>query len=135
MALTYNLERVHNYKECLEDGFAWTLTDAIIWASFAVDIGEITKKNYKEFHTRTSMWEETAGPFILLEQSEYRITEQDVKRYIGITTNVRTRADGFFDKKIGKLIRERAERSTRVNNDDMFEEEEDNHENANALGS
>ena len=135
MALRYELGKIHNWEECLEKNSPLPLTTAIIWASMAIDMGKITKENYKEFYTRTAMWERVFGPFLMMPQGERRITQQEIERYIGLVTNVRERSSLQFNKKIGSLVREQAQLTAGVYDDHMFEEVEDDHEDTNAMGA
>lgn len=72
------------------------LTDALIWATMAVDIGEITEKNAEEFHWRVKELEETYNqPFLRYlddngEVQKRPITLEEVRAHIGLSTNVMT---------------------------------------------
>ena len=79
-------------------------TDALIWASMSVDMGEITKKNYQKFAERLNLIQNLDGPFMVTHTPHgtigRRITEEDVKNNIGLSTNVYTETDAKFRKKL-----------------------------------
>jgi hypothetical protein len=62
-------------------------TNGIIWTMMGLGMGEITKDNWKEFATRLKMWQDVIGP-VLCGRKDNRITTADVKRNIGLWTNV-----------------------------------------------
>jgi hypothetical protein len=50
MSLNWNIEKIH--ERLIVDGKMDSVTEALIWATMAVDIGDITEKNWKEFYFR-----------------------------------------------------------------------------------
>ena len=69
------------------------VTNAIIWATIAVGIGEITEKNAREFYTRLHAWELSLGAYLTMadddgKRRDYLITPEDIRAHIGLRTNV-----------------------------------------------
>ena len=126
MALHWNMEKVrerallHNTPdkkgedppfpkgsyEDLEGDRQWGVSNTLIWATIGVDMGSITEKNYEEFYRRLVMLGTVYG-------SKYEITLADVKRRIGLSTNVSTITATAFDNKMKKLLKDDAERQLR----------------------
>ena len=92
------------------------VTQAIIFATISVDIGEITSANAVEFFTRIHAVQTVLGP--LLRQSstvddetvwiDKPITFEDIQNHIGLTTNVRYRSWFLFWKRLGLCMKDRA---------------------------
>lgn len=98
MPLNWNIENCTNWKE-LGMRRQWPTTDALIWATMAIGIGEITEQNYEEFYRRLHTIEETAGTFLNHEGKPSFITLAEVKRRIGLRTNAGLITKKTFDKK------------------------------------
>lgn len=80
------------------------VTTAIIWATMAVGLGEITEKNFEEFYRRLHLWEHSVQSFLSWGQDkDYAnryITYDEVKAHIGLRTNVSKESDSVFFKKL-----------------------------------
>lgn len=112
MALNWNISKVENHEE-LTGSPEWALTDALIWATLAVGIGSITAKNYKEFYGRLHLLELIHGTFRVRDGKPYYITIDDVKRRIGLETNVGTiPRSTFLKQKVGRYFKEITESGT-----------------------
>lgn len=85
----------------------WEITDAIIWATMAVDIGEIKESNYEEFYARLKMVEKVYGG------RPYQITLADLKRRIGLGTNVITTTPAAFANRMKKTLVDDAHRKAK----------------------
>ena len=92
MSLDWNAEGVKDH-----DKLNHKITEGLVWATMAVDIGRITETNTKEFYKRLKMW----GVAI---QSDMGIKYSDVVDHIGLYTNVSKTTDNQFRKKIAKVI-------------------------------
>ena len=132
MALHWNMEKVkdtallHNTApdkdsepkfpkgspEDIEGDRQWAITNQIIWATIGVDIGSITEKNYEEFYARLKIFDRMTGAG---KHSKFQITLADVKRRIGLSTNVANTSRASFIKK----MRTRMEQD--INNHVAFE--------------
>lgn len=93
MALTYDLTKIRDCGALLDKpGKCFPITEALIWATMAVGIGEITEKTADDFYDRLSIYERLFGP--LLRQYDPKgapksfIKREDVLRHIGLKTNV-----------------------------------------------
>lgn len=111
MALSWNISDV---KDCdskcwIQDGGSTRLnpvTEALIWLTLVVDIGEITGKNYAEFFERCHMWESVVGQLL----PGRPLTLADAYDHIGLSTNVSNRSKSVFNKRIISVLRDHAHR-------------------------
>lgn len=83
MSLNWDVSKVKDWKD-LDP----TLRDTIIWATLVVDLGEITEKNWEEFYIRVHVWEGFLGAFLVGPDGPVPIKPDQVKRMIGMNTNV-----------------------------------------------
>jgi len=115
MALNWNLEDVENYKELFtkedEQGYSKMISiyERVLMSTIYVGIRSITEKNWKKFYNRVYMLESVGGAgyystLKLLDGTEklqpIYITEDDVKRMIGLRTNASELSKTQFLKKL-----------------------------------
>lgn len=112
MSLDWNISKCENWEE-LKDEEHWPVTNALIWATMQVDLGEISEKNLDEFFTRLKMAEEVYGPLLFTwekdQPKESLLTYGAVKRRIGLYTNVSNKTPNQFNKRIAEVLRRHAE--------------------------
>lgn len=102
MALNWNIEKCKNWKQLKSDK-EWPITNALIWATMAVQMGDITENNYEEFYRRLHIIESKNGTFLNEPGGEpYFITKAAIKRRIGFHTNAGTSSKRHFDAWIKK---------------------------------
>lgn len=103
--------------EDLEGGRQWAITEAIIFRMINVGMGGITKKNYEKFFVRLNMVEAVYGCLLVrwegVRKIELPITLADVKRRIGLSTNVSTETDAAFKKKLINALEMESQRTMR----------------------
>jgi hypothetical protein len=85
-----------NARDC---GNSWydldsATRDSLIFATYAVDMGEITERNFVQFYHRYVMWN------IALGYRDVFLKETDVEAAIGLKTNVITTTDAAFKKSL-----------------------------------
>lgn len=71
------------------------MTEAVICACLAVELGKITKDNVVDFYTRISLWEGAFGAL-----THRKITLEDVEHHVGLSTNVQNRSWQQFAAKL-----------------------------------
>lgn len=69
------------------------ITNALIWGTMFVDMGQITEENVDEFYARTVLQEKLSGAYLTETDDEGNhkpryITYEDVRNHIGLRTNV-----------------------------------------------
>ena len=104
MALNWNIEKCKDYKK-LSTNKEWPVTDVLIWGTMLVGLGDITEKNYKEFYARFDLIQKLQGAMLNKGKEPYFITAEDVKRRIGLHTNVSAMSRPAFIKlKVGRFF-------------------------------
>lgn len=89
MSLDWQLTKIRDYETvCLvDDGTGRQIlnprTNALIYATMAVGMGDITEKNAPEFYARVRYWDLLHGI-----RPDERITPADVWAHVGLHTNV-----------------------------------------------
>ena len=79
------------------------MLDCLIWASLSIGMGEITEKNLKEWVYRLQRFAFEGKPLIIRRDGTlYEITEEVIRPWIGLRTNVRTISNTSFDKLMRK---------------------------------
>lgn len=87
MALTWDARDVRDYDQ-LTDNERVT-RESLIWSTMAIGMGEITAENAQEFYTRLSLLEKITGASRFDgDGNPLFFTPEDVKRFIGLRTNV-----------------------------------------------
>jgi len=129
MAIHYDLKQIKNYqkicyKEITEEQFKdnkvtnalfslpkhkengkFYEMSAITWnftflLSLTIGVGEITKKNYHQVHSRIQFQEQLNKSFIIVQGQYYYTTLEDVRNHIGLKVNAHLRTPAQFVKNI-----------------------------------
>ena len=112
MALSWDVSKVRGYKGLCyveqDDGsfLVSEATDNLIWGSMAIEIGGITEKNAQEFYIRMCEYSGASG-------FDVPVALEDVRRHIGLKTNVGSTKPGRWAqwrKKLARIWRDRIER-------------------------
>lgn len=82
MALNWDTRNVKDWEK--KTG---ALADMMIWLTMFVGINEITEKNSSEFFRRVSFLEKINGAFLSYNKKPKPITLEDVRSFIGLSTN------------------------------------------------
>jgi len=106
MALHWNIENCSDFAGITAEGKEWGITNSLIWATMSVDMGEITETNYVEFYARLKAVEATFGAIANSPDGDYFFTLEDVKKRIGLTTNVSNKTISQFFKKLEKVVKQ-----------------------------
>ncbi len=120
MSLNYQLGDIKNWKTVcnLDHGTEKArmnpITHSIIFATMAVDLGEITEKNALDFFERLDVIQREAGGMLFDHRDgkrvPYYITRDEVIAHIGLKTNVPNMKRSAWDKKQAKFKRRELER-------------------------
>lgn len=97
MPLTWNIEKVKDYKELTDE--EWRITDTLVWLTMAVGIRELTEANAKEFYARVQLMEHLHGAWLNEGGKPRYIRWEEVQRNIGLTTNASTYTRNQFNKR------------------------------------
>lgn len=107
MPLNYDLTKVENFKELYnEDKSMKQLYQLIILSTMNVGMREITKDNYKKFYNRINVIERICGAFFFDSEGNgtLYIQEEDIKRLIGLKTNVANKTKAEFFSTIKRML-------------------------------
>jgi hypothetical protein len=90
MSLNFELGGIENYRETGydRDGVLRPETKSLIFATMVVGIGRITEGNAAEFYARLHAFERLNGTYLTEQGKNVYLTPEDVRRHIGLTTNV-----------------------------------------------
>src|SRR5512133_2041820 len=78
-------------------------TNALIWLTMGVDMGEITNKNKDEFFSRVQKYEKILGAMRQDDKGFVYVTKDEVYAHVGLGTNVRTLSAKAFERKLSKI--------------------------------
>jgi len=104
MALNWNISKVKNYKELINNGRMIAPYEALLLASIIVGINEITEKNYKDFYKRVRFIELLSGSYYYKDGKPLFITEEEIERFIGLKTNTTKKTKSQFLQQFINLI-------------------------------
>ena len=113
MGLNWDITNCKNMESLqVEETGEWAITNALIWLTMGVDLGNITETNIGEFYARTKVWEFVSGPMTSkfnLETNnwdEYTLTFADIHKRIGLSTNVSNVPITAWLKRIDRVMAE-----------------------------
>ena len=112
MSLNWNLGRIKDHSTVCWVGEEMNpVTHSLLFSTMIVDMGEITEENADEFYFRTEMASKVGGPPMrrVKEDSESGFegvdySYEDIRKHIGLTTNVFTVSRAAFLKKMAKCL-------------------------------
>jgi len=113
MSLRWSLEECKDYEELTKDKLQMAINDALIWGTMNTGIPKITEKNYKEFYYRYELHTVLYGPAFYIDEdfTPYKMTVDDVKRRIGLSTNASELTTSQFFNDLKRRLKETIERS------------------------
>jgi hypothetical protein len=94
MALNWDLRDIANHKEVCwlgegEERRLNPITDALIWYTLALDIGDLSDANLDEFVFRMRTYDRLFRPLLIgPDREDRRLTYAEVKAHVGLRTNV-----------------------------------------------
>ena len=88
------------------------VTNDLIWATLALNLGRITKENIDEFWVRYKVYQQLAGPTLNKrndkgEWVECSATKEEIEAHIGLWTNVSEESWTYFLAAMGERARQR----------------------------
>jgi hypothetical protein len=89
--------------------------DALIWLSMICGYNKITEDNCAKVYTRIAQYQAVVGAYLGYAGEDGKrvplyITLEDVRRYIGMQTNVTAETDSQWNKRLAVLALEEASR-------------------------
>ena len=124
MALHFDFGKVADYQRLTTDPLdenRWhPVADALVWLSLSCGYNHITEKNYKDIAKRIALYQMAGGAYFSYYEGEgdsknrvsIYITEEDVRRFIGMHTNASTKTAAQFNKLLIAIMRDNPHRAT-----------------------
>lgn len=107
MALHFNFSNVADYQTVTADPSdpeKWhPVADALVWLSMICGYNSITLKNVDKVITRIMAYQAVAGAYLRHKGAPIYLTAEDVRRFVGMTTNASTMTDAQWQRHLGKL--------------------------------
>jgi hypothetical protein len=107
MSLDWDMKHVANRRELIDHPCPSTheldgihpLTHFMIWTMLAIGVREITEKTVDTVYERMNLYQRVTGAALRYHNGDaVYVTEADVRRYIGLTTNVTPKTNIEFYK-------------------------------------
>jgi hypothetical protein len=115
MALNWDTRDIKNHKEVCwvgegEDRRLNPVTDALIWYTLALDIGDLSEANLNEFVFRMRTYDRLFRPLLSDANGDDRkLTYAEVKAHVGLSTNVsKVARNSWMKRMVENLSRETA---------------------------
>jgi hypothetical protein len=88
VSLDFNFTAIRDYEELHADDDQLAVSHGLVWGALATGIGTLTEKNVPEYYARIKVLEELGTHLLQTADGPYKITIQDVRRRVGLKTNV-----------------------------------------------
>jgi hypothetical protein len=107
MPLNYDLTKINNYEELLNDSNQLKEPyKTLILSTMIVGLGEITEKNYVQFYNRINIIERISGAYLWDSETKNPsyVEQDDIKRMIGLKVNVANQTKAKFISTIKRML-------------------------------
>jgi len=111
MALNWSIENCNDWEQLITDD-NWQVTNALVWLTMGVDLGEIDVSNVNDFYARIKVWERVCGHLLI---APYYITFEDVFRRVGLSSNVSNQSLNEWLKRVIKIANSKETNLTLTN--------------------
>lgn len=110
MSLNWNLSKIANHETLAwtKDGTMNPRTEALIWSTLALDMGEISAKNVDEFWHRLDLYQHSVGALLGNVNGDIFLTRDDVVAHIGLKVNVTTKSRRAWHTRMKSILLDRA---------------------------
>lgn len=99
MSLNFGLTKIKDFEKVCYDGEKINpRTEALIFLTMAIRLGEISPKTKNEFIRRMHVFQDINGSILQGSDGPIPLTEEDVERHCGLHTNVRNEAPAKFKR-------------------------------------
>jgi hypothetical protein len=108
MSLNFDYSKIKDFETVCTDPHnpdEWaTVTWALTLATMVIGFGRITEDNLYEFWRRLDLWQRNVTAFMHKNAQPWYFEFEDVRRHIGLSTNVTTMKDGEWNKHYKQAI-------------------------------
>lgn len=110
MSLNWNLSKIANHETLAwtQDGTMNPRTEALIWSTLAIDMGEITPKNVDEFWHRLDLYQHSVGALLGNVNGDIFLTRDDVVAHTGLKVNVTMKSRRAWHTRMKSILLDRA---------------------------
>lgn len=88
MSLDWNATEIRDHEEVLAEGTPWAITQSVIFGCMGTGIGRLTEQNVGEYIVRAKFLQLLDGPWLQGPDGPVEVTASDIRRRIGLSTNV-----------------------------------------------
>ena len=107
MSLNFNFTKVANHEEVTidpTDPTKWhPVADALVWLSLHCGYAEITLKNVDKVIARIMAYQAVGGGYLSHKGARIYITPADIRRFVGMRTNVTPLTDAQWVRRLGAI--------------------------------
>ena len=120
MSLNYDISGVKNWRHKLKSKNGQVLFETLLYTFMVIGVNRITEDGIDEIEERLIRYQRIFGPLISrTNKSKQRvpvtITQIDLRKWLGMKTNIRSMPDAEFDRHIRMLARKHKQELKRTN--------------------
>lgn len=115
MALTWDVTNIVDHERVTTAPFTregrkqWhPATEALVWLSVHCGYSRITEENINEIADRIRVWETYIGATMMSSGGDLRVSLEDIRDHVGLTTNASTLTKQQFWSKVRKIMEREA---------------------------
>ena len=106
MALHWDLSKVSRWKQKMGSPNNRVFFNALLHSFLIIGVREVSESNINEIWERLQRYENIFGPMLeTVKGKPVKITKSDLRKWIGLTTNVSPLIDSEFDKHIRNIAK------------------------------
>jgi len=114
MALNWDVSKVSRRKQKMGNRNNWIFFTALVHSFLIIGVKEVTESGIDELYERLQRYENIFGPLLETDKNKpVKITKADLRKWIGLTTNIRPLTNAEFDKHIRNVAKQHKKDLTR----------------------
>ncbi|OQA82033.1 MAG: hypothetical protein BWY31_03442 [Lentisphaerae bacterium ADurb.Bin242] len=115
MAIHWNISKVSRWKQKMNNRNNEIFFSALVHSFLVIGVGHVTESGIDELYERLQRYENVFGPLLVTnKQKPIRITKRELRKWIGLSTNIAPLSNAEFDRHIRKLACRRKKESSQV---------------------
>lgn len=110
MSLNYDISAVKNWRRKLKSQNGTVLFESLLWTFMIIGVNRITEEAIDEIEERLIRYQRIYGSLITRstrkgQRVPVAITQNDLRKWLGMKTNIRPMPNAEFDRHIRMLAR------------------------------
>ncbi|MFA7185519.1 MAG: hypothetical protein WC082_11530 [Victivallales bacterium] len=110
MSLDYNISQVKNWRRKLKSKNGKVVFETLLFTFYAIGVNRITEDAIGEIEERLIRYQRVFGPLLTRiakngKRVPVAITKNDLRKWLGMKTNISPMSDSAFDRHIRKLAK------------------------------